>query len=43
MHGGKLHVESQEGEYTRMIIDLPACKGNEPDAKNNSSTGKVHD
>jgi PAS domain S-box-containing protein len=25
-HGGFLHVESQEGEYTRMTLDLPACE-----------------
>ncbi len=28
-HGGKLKIESNEGEYTRVIIDLPAGEKNE--------------
>ncbi|OQY07122.1 MAG: hypothetical protein B6I22_03830 [Desulfobacteraceae bacterium 4572_123] len=29
-HGGKLRIESNDGEYTRIIIDLPAGEKNEP-------------
>ena len=29
-HGGKLKIESNDGEYTRVIIDLPAGEKNEP-------------
>jgi signal transduction histidine kinase len=42
-HGGILHVESQEGEYTRMIVDLPVCQGHEENASNTSSAGRIHD
>ncbi len=32
-HGGNLHVDSQEGEYTRMIVDLPVCENNKEAAE----------
>lgn len=42
-HGGFLHVESQEGEYTRMIVDLPVCHAHAGNASNTSSAGRMHD
>lgn len=39
-HGGFLHVESQEGEYTRMIVDLPVYAGHEECASDILSAGK---
>ncbi|MCL7487966.1 MAG: PAS domain-containing protein [Desulfobulbaceae bacterium] len=42
-HGGDLHVETQEGEYTKMIVDLPVYDGHEGKVSDNSSAGKAHD
>ena len=40
-HGGFLHVESQEGEYTRMIVELPACEEGEAIEKENGNWNKI--